>query len=193
MPTADLKKIVSQVAEVASAKKVKAEELVKLLVFDLDGEEYAVPLVELQSIILIPDITPVPSAPEFIRGIFNLRGQIVVVIDLEKRFGLKRERPVAPKHLIILQKEGNTYGLLVDAVKEILTLPRPQIQPAPSLVSSKIQADYLTGVVVIDPHNTPVPSSKEESRLIILLDFSKILLEKELLQLGQKIQGSLKK
>ncbi len=199
MPPTDLKKIVAQVADELSEKNKKAEEIIKLLVFELDGEEYAVPLIELQSIILIPAITPIPSAPIFIKGIFNLRGKIVVVIDLEKRFGLVREQPVAPRHMIVLEKENNTYGLMVDSVKEILPVPHSLIQPTPELVSSKIHADYLTGVVVLEAGvNLKTKSQREQgakgkSRLVILLDFSKILQEKELLQLGQKIQNTLKK
>lgn len=187
MPQEDLKKIINQVAGKDEEEKKKAEEYVQMMVFELDGEEYAVPLTELQSVILISDITPIPNAPEFITGILNLRGKVVVVIDLEKRFDLVRENKVKPKHIIVVEIQDNLYGVLVDEVREVLQIPKSSIRPTPDLVSTKIQADYLEGVIVLDEEKaeSKKEGDEEHARLLIYLDLAKLLQEKELLQLGK--------
>lgn len=200
MATTDLKQIISQVAaekEKALAKKIDSTQV---LVFEVDQEEYAVNISALREIIRVPDITPIPNAPDFIKGVLNLRGQIVVVIDLEKRFKLSRENKITPKHIIVTEMEGTYFGILVDIVKEVLTVPVDHIRPAPDLVSAKIHADYLSGIVVMggEPAVANVSAGKVkskvkntesgQSRLIILLDLPKLLQEKELLQLGESIK-----
>ncbi len=189
--------IIKSVASQASAESEKKnEETVQLVIFELDNEEYAVEIVDLQEIIRIPDITAVPNAPEFIEGIFNLRGKIVVVVDLEKRFNLQREDQPKQGNIIIIEVGANSYGVIVDRVSEIKNISKSSIQSTPTLVSSKIHADYLKGVVVIDDNNSEEDNDKEKdnkSRLIILLDFQKMLQEKELLSFGQTISETVPK
>lgn len=168
--------VISKVAGETKTINETREEQVQMVVFDLDKEEYAVPIDELKEIIKIPEITPLPSAPEFIKGILNLRGKIVVVIDLEKRFNLNRENKIPSTHIIISEVEGNSFGIIVDKVSEVLRVPISAVKPSPSLVSTKIHADYLKGVVVLD------------NRLIILLDLVKLLQEQELLKIGEEIK-----
>lgn len=198
-----------------------ASELEQLVVFTLDDEEYAVPITDLQEIIKVPEITPIPNAPIFIKGILNLRGKIVVVIDLEKRFQLVRDGERDLKHIIITEVNDTSFGVVVDEVIEVLTVQKSVIQPTPALVSSKIHTDYLKGVVVLksdmknldekdcDPDtedgatdfststegasnsNKVTARSKngqhntDGSRLLILIDLSKILHEKELLEVSE--------
>lgn len=189
-----LKTIIKKVAGKQAKEKEKEKELVKLIVFELDNEEYAINITDIREIINIPMITHVPNAPKFIKGIINLRGQIVVVIDLEKRFNLVRENESTPKHILITEIEDNAFGVMVDQVKEVLSLPQDSIQPSPSLVSSKIHADYISGVVVlkskrkgkIEKEAAP-KKDKTDSRLLILIDLPKILQEKELLLFGEEV------
>jgi len=188
---ADVIKSVASQASIEDEKK--NEETVQLVIFELDNEEYAVEIVDLQEIIRIPDITTVPNAPEFIEGIFNLRGKIVVVVDLEKRFNLQRENQPKQGNIIIIEVGANSYGVIVDRVSEIKNISKTSIQATPTLVSSKIHADYLKGVVVIDDTNSDddkEDDKENKSRLIILLDFQKMLQEKELLSFGQTINES---
>jgi len=185
----DFNSVISQ-ATSQRGKEQKAEELVQLVVFDLDNEEYAAPIEDLREIIRIPEIAPVPNAPEFIRGILNLRGTIVVVIDLEKRFHLTREGATPASHIIITQVKDGTFGLIVDKVSEVLRVPVSKIQPTPSLVSSKIHADYLKGVAVLEEEGDKCKEGEEKNnktRLIIILDLPKMLAEEELLRVGSMV------
>lgn len=170
---------------------VSVEGSMQLVVFELDKEEYAVKIAELQEIITIPEVTPIPNAPSFISGILNLRGRIVVVVDLEKRFNLVREHgEVTDGNIIITEVEENNFGVIVDKVNEIITVPLSSVQAAPSLVSTKINAEYLNGVVVLQEKkaaNLKESDDKQGSRLVILLDLHKMLQEKELLILSKNV------
>jgi len=182
---------IKNVARQQNQNQTKVEEMVQLVVFELDKEEYAVEIADLQEIITIPEITPIPNAPQFISGILNLRGKISVVVDLEKRFNLVRDNNDRVEgNIIITEVDGNNFGVIVDKVSEIITVPISSIQATPALVSSKIHAEYLKGVVVIIDQSKKIDQEKKNgSRLVILLDLQKMLQEKELLQLGQTIKG----
>jgi len=172
-----------------------SEQSFKLVVFELDKEEYAVEITELQEIINIPEITPVPNAPKFIKGILNLRGKISVVVDLEKRFDLVREFENKEEgNVIITEVEGNNFGVIVDKVSEIITVQATNIQPTPALISTKIHADYLKGVVVIDDEEvkTKEKTENDNSRLLILLDLKRMLKEEELLKFGKAVKEVVK-
>jgi len=149
------------------------EKLRQFVVFALGGEEYGVSIQDVREIVRTGEITMVPNAPNFIRGIINLRGKIVVVIDLEKRFLLEREEEYTGKHIIIAEMGESTYGMMVDEVTEVLRLPEKDIKPAPAIITKKIHVDYLMGVGTI------------EERLLILLDLLKVLSEEELVELSE--------
>ena len=154
----------------------KAKELVQLVVFRLDEEEYAVEISEIREILRMSDITPMPNAPSFIAGVINVRGKIVVVIDLKKRFNLVRYSKEKNLHIIIAEIGDNTFGAIVDEVTEVLRVPNDALEEAPSIISEKIHADYVRGMVVL------------EDRLIILLDFKKVFEEKGLTELGELVK-----
>lgn len=198
MAEVDLKQIINQVAAEKEKKSIKKIDSVQVLVFELDKEEYAVNIAMLREIIRVPDITPIPNAPDFINGILNLRGQIVVVVDLEKRFKLVREGESVSKHIIITDVNDTSFGVQVDFVKEVLTVPVDHIRPTPELISAKINAEYLSGIIVFGGEGDKIEKNKKkdpdkntgvQSRLIILLDLPKLLQEKELLQLGESIKA----
>lgn len=177
----NLQDIINQVANKDFKNEKKITERMQLVVFSLDDEEYALNIKDLKEVIKIPLITPLPNSPEFIKGILNLRGKIVVVVDLEKRFNLVRENKITPKHIIIVESENTDFGVLVDQVKEVLWVDKDLIQKTPELASAKIKADYLGGVVVIQ--------EDKKSRLLILLDIKKMLNDKDLIFL----EGTIKK
>ena len=140
----------------------------QMVVFSLDKEEYAVPIDEIKEVVKIPKITPVPNSPEFILGIINLRGKIVPVLDMEKRFGLTRDTSgIVPEHVIITEDEkGTLFGVQVDKVTDVLKIARDSIQSTPTMVTSKISTDYLGGVIVVT-----------QERILLLLNLRKILTE----------------
>lgn len=184
-----------------ASQKGNVVDLVQLVVFTLDDEEYAVPITDLQEIIKVPEVTPVPNAPSFVKGILNLRGKIVVVIDLENRFQLTREGSEPSKHIIITEIENASFGVVVDEVIEVLTIPKSSIQPTPTLMSSKIHIEYLSGVVVLSSatqkdvekakrktESTNADAAAQESnnsRLLILINLAKILAHEELSEMKQ--------
>lgn len=152
----------------------EAVKTVQLLVFSLDKEEYATIITDVREITEITQITTIPNAPTFISGIINLRGKVVVVVNLEERFRLDREhKDIEAKHIIIFEIGEATFGVIVDEVTEVLRIPEGNIKPAPDIISTKIKADYLSGVGLI------------EERLLLLLDFKKVLSEQELAELSQ--------
>lgn len=210
------KEVIAKVAKKEARPETKIVPTKQLVTFELDKEEYASIITDLREIIKIPEITPIPGAPEFIRGILNLRGQIVMVIDLEKRFHLKREYPAEPKHIIITEVEDSVFGITVDEVTGVLRVPDASIKPTAALITSKIHADYLKGVVILEQEN---PAGKQASngasnktikqrsnkkqeqesektelasRLILLLDIPKMLAEKELLEFGNAVKETIK-
>jgi len=160
----------------ARSKEEAAKELIQLVVFELDREEYAVEILEVREILRMPEVTPIPNSPEFIEGIINVRGSIVVVINLEKRFNLERESEQKSLHVVLTEIGDSTFGAIVDEVTEVLRVPKDSIEDAPAIISQKIHADYVNGVVVL------------EGRLLIMLDFKKVFEEKGLVELGGMVQ-----
>jgi len=143
---------------------------VQLVIFELEDETYAIEIHKVREIIKMVDITPIPRAPSFIRGIINLRGKIVIVTDLKERFNLEKER--LGTHIVIVEADDNTFGVIVDDVSRVLRIPEEEIKEAPSIITEKIHADYIKGVVVLD------------DKLVILLEPSKIYSEAELVEMG---------
>ncbi len=142
------------------------EEL-QLVVFKLGKEEYGVDIAKVQEIVRLQEITHIPQAPPFVEGIVNLRGQIIPIIDLKKRFNLEcKEAVEGEKRVIVVNIGGQIIGIVVDNVSEIIRIPKDKVEPPPPIVAG-IESEYIDGV------------GKLDKRLIILLDIEKILTEKE--------------
>ncbi len=137
-------------------------ELLQLVGFQLGNEEYGIDILKVQEINRIAEITRIPQSPDFVEGVINLRGNVIPIIDLRKRFNMPEREHDKHTRIVVGEIEGRTVGLIVDAVSEVLRLPSNTIEPAPKLVS-KDQADYIKGV------------GKLEDRLLMLLDIDKIL------------------
>lgn len=138
----------------------------QLVSFLLGGEEYAVDIGFVQEIIRLQEITRVPEAPEFVEGVINLRGRVIPVLDLRKRFRLPAGEDRARMRIVVVSSAGRMVGLIVDAVREVLTLPTAAIEPPPPVVSG-IGKEYLKGI------------GKRKDRLLILLDLSRVLTPEE--------------
>jgi purine-binding chemotaxis protein CheW len=141
-------------------KAVEATE--HLVTFFLAQEEYGVDVRLVQEIIRVTDITQVPRAPEFIKGVINLRGRIIPVVDLKRRLNLGEVEPTRLARIVVVKVRDRLTGLLVDGASQVLRVPVSAIEAAPEEVV-EIDANYIRGV------------AKLEKRLIILVDLQKIL------------------
>jgi purine-binding chemotaxis protein CheW len=167
----ELKENVALTQKPKSAPIPEAQ-LVQLVVFVLEDETFGADINQVREIMRVGTITPIPDSPQFIKGVANVRGEIIIVIDLKSRFFLQVKKPAEPKHIVITDQEGNLYGLLVDEVTEVLRIPKPEIKTTPHLIT-KIDRSYVSGVITL------------ENRLIMLLDFKRVLSEEELNKLAR--------
>lgn len=142
----------------------EAEE--QLVIFKLGEEYYGVNIEAVNTIIRMPDITAVPHTADYIKGVINLRGAIVPVIDLRRRFGLGMSEATKATRVVVVENASTLVGMVVDAVSETLRLPAANIEPLSSLVIS-VDSRYLRGV------------GKDGDRLIILLSLDKVLEQQE--------------
>ena len=139
-----------------------AEATEHLATFFLAREEYGVDVRLVQEIIRVAEITPVPRAPASMKGVINLRGRIIPVVDLKRKLGLGEVTPDRRARIVVVKLRERLVGLLVDAASQVLKVPVSAIDPAPDAVV-EIDADFIRGV------------AKLPDRLIILMDLHKIL------------------
>lgn len=130
--------------------------------FRVGRETYGVPITSLHEIVRVPEITAVPDAPDYLEGVINLRGKIVSVVDLRKRFGQPSTGFNRRNRILVVEHRGRLAGMIVDSASEVLKVPESKIEPAPSMMQEG-GLDCVTGL------------AKYEGRLIILLDISKVL------------------
>ncbi len=138
----------------------------QLVVFELANEFYGINIAVVESIIKMQAITQLPQTPTFIKGVTNLRGTVLPVIDLRIRFGLETQPDTKQTRVIIVTMGNIKVGVMVDGVSEVLRVSDESIEPLPPMVNS-VNADFLKGIVRL------------ENRLIILLEVEKVLDLKE--------------
>ena len=141
-------------------------ELVQLVTFRLGADEFGADVGSVREITRVGEITHMPDAPGSVKGVTNLRGQIIPVLDLAKQFGLDyREELPESARIVVTEIQGQTIGMLVDEVPEVLTMPKEDIEPTPELIRNKVEMnhDYIRGV------------GKLDGRLIIVVDLDRIL------------------
>ncbi len=138
-------------------------EEMQLVIFDLGEETYGVDIGSVREIIRIQEITKVPRTPEFVEGVINLRGKVIPVIDLRKRFGFMKAEATKDSRIVVVDINGSDIGVVVDAVTEVLRLNTDSVEP-PTGVTTTSDSAYLLGI------------AKLEDRLIILLDLQTALL-----------------
>lgn len=138
------------------------DELLQLVSFNIGDEEFGVDILKVQEINRTLEVTRVPNAPEYVDGVINLRGKVIPVIDLRRRFGMPRKEHDKNTRIIVVELSGKVVGFVVDAVREVLRIPKSVTEPPPSIVTG-VEADYITAV------------GKLEDRLLTLLDLDKVL------------------
>lgn len=140
--------------------------------FRIGNETFGVRIASVREIVRVPEITAVPSAPETVEGVINLRGKIIPVMDLRKRFGHVDIQPDKKNRILVVELNGKLVGLIVNAASEVLKIPPSEIE-APGTVFAEGESSYVTGV------------GKLKGRLIILLDVSKLLQQQEVKRLEE--------
>jgi len=133
----------------------------QLVTFGLGNEEFGVDILAVQEINRMMELTRVPQSPPEVEGVINLRGKIIPVLDLRKRFGLAESEQNEHSRIIVVEVHGRVLGFIVDRVHEVLRVDRTIVEPAPQMVCS-IDSDFIAGV------------GKLEDRLLILLDLNKL-------------------
>lgn len=134
----------------------------QLVIFDLADEHYGVDIAAVDSIIGMQPITAVPRAPSFVEGVTNLRGVVLPVIDLCKRFGLETQETTKDTRIVVVEMNGVAVGMVVDAVSEVIRIPEESIESLSPIVTT-VDSVFITGVAKVD------------ERLVILLDLNQVL------------------
>lgn len=134
-----------------------------LVTFALDREEFGIPIAQVREVIRVAEITRVPQARQHVRGVTNLRGRILAVVEIRTRMGLHPAEITPRSRVIVVGVHDRTLGILVDGVSQVVKIPAKTVAPAPEEVLSS-SVDYITGV------------ARWNSRLIILLDLEKVVL-----------------
>ncbi len=143
----------------------------KYLTFSLDKEEYGIGILQIKEIIGMMTITPVPQTPEFVKGVINLRGKVIPVVDLRLRFGMEATDYTERTCIIVVEMTGKSgtvqIGIVVDAVSEVLNIKGDEIEDTPTF-GTKLNTEYILGM------------AKMEGGVKILLDINKVLSAQEI-------------
>jgi purine-binding chemotaxis protein CheW len=155
----------------AAIHEGEGESTRQYLTFSLGGESFAIPIEHVREIIEFGGITTIPMMPPFLRGVINLRGAVVPVVDLQARFG-RGETTIAKRTCVVIvevvvEDASHLLGALVDAVSEVLTLDRSRLESKPSF-GSGLRADFVDGILNL------------EDRFIVTLDINKVLSVEEM-------------
>jgi len=146
-------------------------ELRQFISFSVGDEEYGLELLRVKEVIRVREITWLPKAPSFVKGIINLRGDVIPIIDLRDKFGLVAKEATAMTRVIVVEVEGKLMGMVVDSASQVVRIPADQIDPPPPVFGG-VSQEFITGVGKID------------DKLIILLNSDAILSAEERTQLG---------
>jgi purine-binding chemotaxis protein CheW len=138
----------------------------QIVVFELSSEYFGVEIAKVESIIKMQPITQMPHVPHFVEGVTNLRGKVLPVIDLRKRFGLTSKEADKDSRIIVVSVDQTEVGMIVDGVSEVLAVPEGTVEAAPTITTS-VNSTFITGIAKLD------------NRLVILLDLAQILSHQE--------------
>lgn len=150
-----------------SGSTAAGNEELQLVSFNIGSEEFGVDILKVQEINRMVEITRVPQAPHYVEGVINLRGKVIPIVDLRKRFNLQMKEYDKNTRIVVVDINGTIMGMIVDAVSEVLRLPANTIEPPPDIVTG-VNSEYIKGV------------AKLENRLLIFLDLSRVIDFKEL-------------
>lgn len=162
----------SNLPAVKNDNREVSHELIQLVSFHLDNEEYGVEVLKVREIIRMVTITHMPNTPQYVEGIINLRGKVIPIISMRKRFGLMDIENNSQSRIIIMDVGGEMLGFTVDAVSEVIRVSASEVQPAPSVASGGIGQEYIEGVI------------NHADRLLVLLNLDLMFSNEEKEQFG---------
>ena len=146
--------------------KEAVDENLRWVTFRLENEKYGINVMQVQEVLRVTEIAPVPGAPNYVLGIINLRGNVVTVIDTRSRFGLMSTEMDDSTRIVIIEAEEQVVGILVDSVAEVVDLKASEIETAPN-VGTEDSAKFIQGV------------ASHDNELLILVDLNKLLSDDE--------------
>jgi purine-binding chemotaxis protein CheW len=146
----------------------------QLVIFSLSNEYFGIDISAVEGIVKIQEITKIPEMPEFMEGITNLRGEVLPVINLERRFGIPPHKTNNESRIVVVNVGKMKVGMIVESVSEVLTIDDTQVEPAPALVTT-LNSRFITGI------------ARVEKRLVILLDLGLVLSAEDI----EKASGAL--
>lgn len=145
--------------------------LLQLVTFNIGPEEFGVDILKVQEIIRMMEITQVPRAPSFVEGVINLRGKVIPIVDLRRRFGMQARGRDTQTRIVVVELRTMVVGFIVDTVSEVLRIQAKTVEPPPPVVAG-IDSEYISGV------------GKLEDRLLILIDLDRLLTREEVSSLN---------
>jgi purine-binding chemotaxis protein CheW len=145
--------------------------VVQWVTFKLDNETYGINVMQVQEVLRVTEIAPVPGAPDYVLGIINLRGNVVTVLDTRTRFGLMSREPDDSSRVVVIEADHTVVGILVDSVAEVVELRRSAMESSPN-VGNDESSKYIEGV------------ANHDGDLLILVDINKLLSQDEWLELA---------
>jgi len=150
----------------SAASDTSPDQEVRWVTFRLENEKYGIDVMQVQEVLRVSEIAPVPGAPDYVLGIINLRGNVVTVIDTRKRFGLMPKEMDDSTRIVIIESDGQVVGILVDSVAEVVDLRASEMEAAPN-VGTEESAKFIQGV------------ASHDDELLILVDLNKLLTDEE--------------
>lgn len=149
-----------------TAKKSDDNPVLRWVTFRLENEKYGINVMQVQEVLRVTEIAPVPGAPDYVLGIINLRGNVVTVIDTRRRFGLQSKDLDDASRIVIIEADEQVVGILVDSVAEVVDLRLSEIESAPN-VGTEESAKFIQGV------------ASQEGELLIIIDLNRLLTDEQ--------------
>jgi purine-binding chemotaxis protein CheW len=135
----------------------------EFLTFQLGAEEYAIDILQVREIRAYDKVTRIANAPAYVKGVINLRGVIIPIVDLRLRFGFGELEDSATRVAIILSIDERPLGIVVDAVSDVVALEASQVRPAPEQVRAVVSEDFVRGLAIAD------------GRMLIVVDLARVI------------------
>lgn len=160
-----------------SKVRASASDVKQLISFTVGAEEYGLELLRVKEVIRMRQVTWLPKAPPSVKGIINLRGDVIPIVDLRERFGLAAREQTAATRVIVVEVEGHMMGMVVDAASQVVRVPNDQFDPPPRAMGAATR-DFITSV------------GKLDDRLVVMIDVNKIFSTEEMNQIAGSLRAA---